>query len=637
MCGIAGYVVAPGMPPPNPLDGRAMNAVIRHRGPDDEGVFCDDRALLGMRRLSIIDLAGGHQPMASADGSVHLVFNGEIYNFRELRAELQARGYVFGTQSDSEVIVHAYEAWGERCFERLNGMFGIALWDARTQQLLLARDRFGEKPLYVAETPGRLAFASELKSLLQLRDFDAGIDRDALSGYVAFGYVPGPRSILQGVRKLQPGHYLRYRDGRCETQAYYTIGFEPKTNLNEDEACEELAALLDQAVSSRLVSDVPFGAFLSGGLDSSVVVALMARHLDQPVNTFSIGFREAAYNELEDARRVARHIGTEHHELIVDPDAVELLHDLVWHLDEPFADASALPTYLVAKLAREHVKMALSGDAGDEAFAGYGRYSRYLQLHRIGALKPLAAAIADGAGRFAGGMTRRRLSRIAESLRMPFPENYLSAVALTRVERAHALLGASGRHFDTLGAAFGELPADMLDRMVAIDFASYLPDDILVKVDRMTMAVSLESRAPFLDHRLVDFATRLPASMRMRGGRGKHLLRKVAARWLPPETLAKRKQGFAVPLADWFRGPLRELARDTIDSRAFRERGLIDQGAARQCLDWHLSGTDDCSEALWLILNLELWAQRFLDARGESLPAGLPSTGTKAIASVAGA
>ena len=614
MCGIAGYVVAPGGTPPDTRIGEAMNDVIRHRGPDDGGVYCDGRALLGMRRLSIIDLHSGHQPIGNADGSVQLVFNGEIYNYRELRAELIARGHGFRTQSDSEVIVQAYEAWGEACFERLHGMFAIALWDTRNQTLLLARDRFGEKPLYVARQDGRLLFASELKSLLQVPGFRANVDREALRGYIAFGYVPSPRSIFDDVTKLAPGHYLRYRDGQATTHRYYKLSFEPKTTLNEAEAQEELARLLDQAVASRLVSDVPFGAFLSGGLDSSVVVALMARNMSQPVKTFSIGFREAAFNELDDARLVARHIGTEHHELMVEPDAVALLNTLVWHLDEPFADASALPTYLVAKLAREHVKMALSGDAGDETFAGYSRYQRYLNLHRLGAAKPLAAAVASTAGHVLTGSHRRRLLRIAESLRLPFPDNYLSVVALTRAERAQALLGEPGSHYGNLAAAYADdLPREPLDRIVAIDFGSYLADDILVKVDRMTMANSLESRAPLLDHRLVDFAASLPAHMRIRGGRGKHLLRTTAARWLPPETLVKRKQGFGVPLADWFRGPLRALASDTIASRAFRERGLLDPRAAEHCLQQHLSGADDCSEALWLILNLELWAQRFLD------------------------
>lgn len=613
MCGIAGLVVAPGAAPPTVELGRAMNAMIRHRGPDDDGIYCDARALLGMRRLSIIDVAGGHQPMHNADGTVQCVFNGEIYNYRELRAELVARGHTFYSQSDSEVIVQAYEAWGAECFERLHGMFAIALWDMRTKTLLLARDRYGEKPLYVADLGDRLLFGSELKSLLQVPGFRSELDHGALQGYVTFGYVPSPLCILKGVTKLRPGHYLRYVDGRTSIHAYYTLDFTPKTSLNEADATEELARLLDQAVSSRLVSDVPFGAFLSGGLDSSVVVALMARHMSQPVKTFSIGFREAEFNEIGDARRVARHLGTEHHDLIVEPDAVALLEQLVWYLDEPFADASALPTYLVAQLARQHVKMALSGDGGDEAFAGYSRYLRYLKLHRLGVFKPLAAIGADAVALAFGGNSRRRLRRIAESLRLPFPESYLSVVALTRSDHADQLRGRRENHYGALDIDVARLPADPLDRIVAIDFASYLPDDILVKVDRMTMAHSLESRAPLLDHRLVDFAARLPPGLRIRDGRGKYLLRRAAERWLPADVLAKRKQGFAVPLAAWFRGPLLEFARDILGSRAFRERGLIDAAAAMRCLDDHVAGVDDLSESLWLILSLELWTRRYLD------------------------
>lgn len=614
MCGIAGFVVAPGQAPPLPETGRRMNAAIVHRGPDDDGYFCDERAVLGMRRLSIIDVAGGHQPMHNADGSVQLVFNGEIYNYRELRAELSALGHSFYSQSDSEVIVQAYMAWGEDCFRRLHGMFAIALWDRRSQALLLARDRFGEKPLYYADQGNRVLFGSELKSFLQVPGFAPRVDPDALHGYVAFGYVPSPHCILAGVRKLAPGHYLRYQDGRNNIRSYYRLEFAPPLRLSEAEAREELARLLDQAVSSRLVSDVPFGAFLSGGLDSSAVVALMAQHMSQPVKTFTIGFREAAFNEIEDARRVARYLGTDHHELVVEPDAVALIEKLVWHLDEPFADASALPTYLVAQLASGHVKMALSGDGGDETFAGYGRYLKYLKAERLGLFKPLAASVASAAGFAFPGRYRRRLRRIGESLRLRFPESYLSVVALTRREHAAALLGDAGNHYGAIAVDRERMPAHSLDRMVAIDFASYLPDDILVKVDRMTMAHSLESRAPLLDHRLVDFAVRLPPHLRVRNGRGKHLFREVAARWLPPDVLIKRKQGFAVPLAAWFRGPLRELASDLLTSTAFRTRGLVDAQAAERCLHDHLAGVDDLSEPLWLILSLELWARRFLDA-----------------------
>jgi asparagine synthase (glutamine-hydrolysing) len=625
MCGIIGIVAAPGSSPPPEAVGHAMNAAITHRGPDDEGLYRDDRAMIGMRRLSIIDLAGGHQPVHNEDGTIQAVFNGEIYNFKELRAELEARGHRFYTSSDTEVIVHGYEEWGEAGFARLDGMFGIGLWDTRTRTLVLARDRFGEKPLfYQHQTRGpdgaRLLFASELKSLLRVPGFRREISPDAVRAYVCFGYVPTPGSIFAGVQKLPPGHSLRFADGKVTVTRYYELDLRPKSALDEVEAERELARLLDQAVASRLVSDVPFGAFLSGGLDSSVVVALMSRHLSQPVRTFSIGFHEAEFNELSDAKRVSRHLGTEHHELVVEPDAVDLLQSLVWFLDEPFADSSAVPTYLVAKLAREHVKMVLTGDAGDETFAGYDRYLRYLDLQRLGALKPAAAATAAVAGHLVPAERGFRLRRIAERLRQPFPDSYLSGVAVTRENVADELLGEAiapslGGHYGGLGAVARAVEGlEPLDRCVAIDFASYLPDDVLVKLDRMAMANSLEGRAPFLDHRVVEFGVRLPRELRVRGHRGKHLLRKVAARWLPPEVLNKPKHGFGIPLAKWFRGPLAGLAGDLLGSRAFQERGLLRPAAAQRYLKEHLSGQADYGELLWLVLSLELWARRYLDA-----------------------
>ena len=623
MCGIIGIVAAPGGAPPSEAVGHAMNAAITHRGPDDEGLYCDERAMLGMRRLSIIDLEGGRQPVHNEDGTVQAVFNGEIYNFRELRAELEARGHRFYTSSDTEVIVHGYEEWGEKVFARLDGMFGIALWDTRTRTMILARDRFGEKPLFYSHAPddgGRLLFASELKSLLQVPGFDRTISPDAVRAYVCFGYVPTPGSIFEGVHKLPPGHFLRFADGKIAIRRYYRLELEPKLELSEAEAEDELARLLDQAVKSRLVADVPFGAFLSGGIDSSVVVALMSRHLSQPVRTFSIGFREAEYNELADARRVSHHLGTEHHELIVEPDAVDLLQQLVWYLDEPFADSSAVPTYLVSKLAREHVKMVLTGDAGDEAFAGYDRYLRYLDLQRLGSLKSAVAVTAAVAGHFVPAERGFRLRRIAERLRQPYPDSYLSGVAVTRADIADELLGDAVRseeadHYGGLAAvARASETLEPLDRCVAIDFASYLPDDVLVKLDRMAMANSLEGRAPFLDHKVVEFGVRLPPELRIRNHRGKYLLRKVAARWLPPEVLTKPKHGFGIPLAKWFRGPLAGLAADLIGSRSFRERGLIRPEAAQRYLKDHLEGRADHGELLWLVLSLELWARRYLDA-----------------------
>jgi asparagine synthase (glutamine-hydrolysing) len=626
MCGIVGIVAAPGGSPPSEAVGHAMNAAITHRGPDDEGLYRDERAMIGMRRLSIIDLSGGHQPVHNEDGTIQAVFNGEIYNFRELRAELEGFGHRFYTQSDTEAIVHGYEQWGEGVFARLDGMFGIALWDTRSRTLVLGRDRFGEKPLFYAlqaDEGGRLLFASELKSLLRVPGFQRRVAPEAVRAYVAFGYVPTPGSIFEGVHKLPPGHYARFSDGKLAVERYYKLDLEPKSTLTEADAERELARLLDQAVASRLVADVPFGAFLSGGLDSSVVVALMSRHLKQPVRTFSIGFQEPEYNELSDAKRVSRHLGTEHEELVVEPDAVDLLQNLVWYLDEPFADSSAVPTYLVAKLARERVKMVLTGDAGDEAFAGYDRYLRYLDLQRLGVLKPAAAATVAAAGALVPAERGFRLRRIAERLRQPFPDSYLSGVAVTRESVARELLGeavaapsrSANGHYGALGAVARSAEGlEALDRCVSIDFASYLPDDVLVKLDRMAMANSLEGRAPLLDHRVVEFGVRLPRELRIKSHRGKYLLRKVAARWLPPDVLDKPKHGFGIPLAKWFRGPLAGLAADILGSRAFRERGLMRPEAAQRFLKEHLASQADYGELLWLVLSLELWARRYLDA-----------------------
>ena len=627
MCGIAGLVTAPGQPSPDPALGWRMNAAIHHRGPDDGGLHHDARALLGMRRLSIIDVAGGHQPIHAADGQVCIVFNGEIYNYRELRAGLERDGHAFASHSDTEVILQGYLRDGVAIFDRLDGMFAVAIWDRRSGELVLARDRFGEKPLYYACSEARLLFGSELKSLLQAPDCPRDLDDEALRAYLAYGYVPGPQSVFSGIRKLPPAHYLRYRDGRASLHRYWRPSLAPKSALDDDEAAEQLEELLDRAVASRLVSDVPFGAFLSGGLDSSTVVALMARRMDRPVKTFTIGFREAAYSELDDARLVARHLGTEHHELVVEPDAVELLHKLVWHFDEPFADSSAVPTFLVSELARTQVKMVLTGDGGDEMFGGYDRYLRLLQLERLGGLRRPAAGLLGMAGAVLPGQRGERLSRIGERLRLPFEERYLSGVAVMREDIARRLRpGAGGpRHFhlpalDEPGSDLGAGDAP-LDRAVAIDLQSYLPDDILVKLDRMAMAASLEGRSPFLQPDLAQFALRLPLRQRVRDGRGKHLLRTVASKWLPPRAAAKPKQGFAIPLADWFRGPLRTLAADTFASRAFRERGLLQAAAADELLRDHVERGIDRSEALWQSLCLELWARRFLD-QGAALPAG---------------
>lgn len=624
MCGIAGLISLDGRALPNPDVLHAMCASIVHRGPDDQGTFITDWSMIGMRRLAIIDVAGGHQPVHARGGRVQLVFNGEIYNFRELRTELQALGHVFLSDSDSECIAHAYAEFGPDCFARLRGMFAIAILDLDRRELILARDRIGKKPLYLGElSPGLLGFGSELKTLLAVPGWQPSISTDAIQDFFSLGYIPTPHTIFEGIGKLMPGHWVRIRPGQngqaaqIEQHAYGRVDFEPKWTEDENTLIERLEVELDEAVRVRLVSDVPFGAFLSGGLDSSVVCALMSRHLSSPLKTFSIGFEEAAFDELPDARRVARHLGTEHHELVVQPDAAELLESLAWYFDEPFGDSSAIPTYLVSRLAAQHVKMALSGDGGDELFAGYSRYQRYQRLQRFKkATLGLAPDILKAGSRLLPDSQSRRFARMGERLAQGWPDDYLGMVGLSSQADLAQLFGETARKdpFGSVRQRF--IRSDISDRLEQIlsgDMDTYLVDDILTKVDRASMANSLEARAPLLDQKLLAFVARLPVSMKLRGNSGKHALKQVAARLLPAEVLAKRKQGFAIPLASWFRNELRPMLQDTINSRAFRERGLFDLNGVQRMVNEHQQGLLDRGELLWMMMILEVWMQGFMD------------------------
>ena len=626
MCGIAGLISLDGRPLPGPQTLQAMCASIVHRGPDDQGTFQNDWAAIGMRRLAIIDVAGGHQPVSSAGGRIQVVFNGEIYNFRELRRELEARGYVFQSHSDSEVIAHAYAEYGTACFERLRGMFAIAVVDQDRRRLVLARDRIGKKPLYVGElSPGLLGFGSELKTLLAVPGWTPQLSMPAVQDFFSLGYIPAPDTIFEGIGKLPPGHWMSIEPGQdggapniVQTR-YSHVDFLPKWTDDEDTLQERLFAELDDAVRVRLVSDVPFGAFLSGGLDSSVVCALMTRHLSQPLKTFSIGFEEAAFDELPDARRVAEHLGTEHHELVVRADATGLLDTLAHHFDEPFGDSSAIPTYLVSQLAAKHVKMVLSGDGGDELFAGYSRYRRYAALQRI---RRSTLGMGPGLARLAGalipGAKGRRLAGIGQRMGLPWPDDYLALVGLASPADLGLLFGERAKTdpFGSIRQRFvrSDIDSDM-ERILSGDMDTYLADDILTKVDRTTMAVSLEGRAPLLDQNLIAFAARLPFDMKLRGEQGKYLFRKVAARLLPADVLNKRKQGFAIPLASWFRTDLKPMLLDTIGSRAFRERGLFSMQGIQTLVDEHQQGLQDRGELLWMVMVLETWLKTLPEQR----------------------
>ena len=629
MCGIAGLISLDGRALPGLQTLDAMCRTIVHRGPDDQGTFHTDWAAIGMRRLSIIDVAGGHQPVTSAGGRIQLVFNGEIYNFRELRQTLEARGYVFQSHSDSECIAHAYAEYGTDCFAMLRGMFAIAIVDQDRRRLVLARDRIGKKPLYLGElSPGVLGFGSELKTLLAVPGWQPRISMDAVQDFFSLGYIPAPDTIFEGIGKLPPGHWMSIEPGQdggapniVQTR-YSHVDFLPKWTDDEDTLQERLFAELDDAVRVRLVSDVPFGAFLSGGLDSSVVCALMTRHLSQPLKTFSIGFDEAGFDELPDARRVAQHLGTEHHEMVVRPDAANLLETLVHHFDEPFGDSSAIPTFLVSQLAARHVKMVLSGDGGDELFAGYSRYRRYATLQRIRRTTlGMAPGLAKLGGALLPGARGRRLSGIGQRLGLPWPDDYLALVALANPADLRLLFGerAHADPFSSVRQRFVRSDIDShAEQILSGDMDTYLVDDILVKVDRTTMANSLEARAPLLDQNLIAFAARLPFDLKLRGEQGKYLFRKVAARLLPAEVLTKRKQGFAIPLATWFRNDLRPMLLDTIGSRAFKERGIFDQAGIQRLVDEHQQGLQDRGELLWMVMVLETWMRTLPDQTSPS-------------------
>lgn len=621
MCGIAGIVSLSVKPLPDAPIAMAMCDMIAHRGPDDHGIYRDQFAQIGMRRLSIIDLAGGHQPIHNEDKSIWIVFNGEIYNFKDLRKDLEQCGHIFYTNTDTECIIHAYEEYGDEFLAKLRGMFAIAILDLQRKRLLIARDRLGKKPLYYTRTEeGYLAFASEPKSLFAVPGFNPQISNQATREYFSLGYIPGTQCIYEGVQKLLPAHYLVFEQGAIRTQRYWKLDFAPKWSASEGELGERLLEHLDDAVRVRLVSDVPFGAFLSGGLDSSIVAALMARHMSSPVKAFTIGFDEDAFNEIPDARRVARHIGAEHHELVVSPSAVDMLRDLSWYFDEPFGDSSSLPTFLVSRMAVQHVKMVLSGDGGDEAFAGYERYRKYMQLNSMASYSlGMAAPALRLAGIFSKANFGIRLGRIADRMSLPFPERYLSGVALATVTDLEPILSRELTGLDPYAQVRQQFMRPDIDgemeQILSGDMDSYLVDDVLVKVDRMTMANSLEARAPLLDHVLLEFCARLPFTMKSKDGVGKYLLKQVAAKLLPSDCLQKRKQGFAIPLAKWFREDFKSLMLDMLDDRAFRERGIFNVEGVRACYQQHLSGRQDFSELLWLILTYETWARTYVDRR----------------------
>lgn len=646
MCGIAGILTFDGLPPDHATTHRMCESIF-HRGPDDEGISVRDNVALGMRRLSIIDLAGGHQPIHNEDKTIWIVFNGEIYNFRELRTELEKRGHRFSTNTDTEVIVHAYEDYGPECVSKLRGMFAFAIYDERCHQLLLARDRLGIKPLHYAVHEGRLLFGSEIKAILAAAPELAEIRPEAVVDYFSCGYVPDPFTVFQKIKKLPPGHLLLLdQRGECEVRSYWDVpAFGTHEPKSEEECIEELAHCLSEAVRIRLISDVPLGALLSGGTDSSIVVALMAKASSSPVKTFSIGFQHGDFDETSYARLVAQKFGTDHHELIFEPNLQEELDYLTRRLDEPFGDSSMLPTYCVSRLARQHVTVALSGDGGDELFAGYDRY-RMHQTFRASERIP----------KWAGKVFRDRIyprlphgtygRQFLYNMSLPSSERYLDVIsARPKLDGQRHILSEDFRnsidaHWDSLEIfrehLKGAVADDPLSRLLYLDMKTYLPGDILTKVDRMSMLTSLEARVPILDHVFLEWVTGLSISWKWRGKTQKYILKKLAEKvGVPREVIYRRKQGFALPLVHWIRKDLREeFMRILLEPRTI-QRGYFDSESIRLLLDEHLRGRRNHTGRLWRLLVFELWLRNYLEpivrrdsytpAMSAASQAGLPS------------
>ena len=629
MCGIVGQVRHDGPVDPGLVD--RMCAALEHRGPDSRGTHVEAGTGLGIQRLRVIDVEGGDQPIYTEDRSVVVVLNGEIYNYRELRERLERAGHRFRTEGDTETIAHLYEEEGPDCVKSLDGMFAFALWDDRRKRLLVARDRVGKKPLFYSLRGGTLSFASEMTALLQDRDIPRDVDRAALDCYLAYGYVPAPMSAFQAVRKLEPATRMVLENGNLTHERYWRLDYGRKHEFTDPaELGEAIRDGLRRAVRRRLISDVPLGAFLSGGIDSSAVVAAMAEATSQPVQTFSIGFGAERFNELPHARQVAELFDTEHHEFVVEPDALALAPKIVRHYGEPFADSSAVPSFHLAELTRRHVTVALNGDGGDESFAGYTRYAANVLGSRLERLpQPVRRAGAAVAGRLGStgqiDSTLNRARRLGESLALDGPARYARYMAPFNDDARRALYTDEYRPlvddsgaYDVVAGPWNDASGDALvDVMLEVDVRTYLPGDLLVKVDIATMAYSLEGRSPFLDPELMQLAASIPADQKLRGMEKKVVLRDALRGWIPDEILDRPKRGFMVPLVDWFRDDLRDVAYDTLLDPVAIDRGMFRKEAVRDLLDRHQAGADN-SHPIWTLLMLELWQREFVDRAPEA-------------------
>lgn len=627
MCGITGFVNANGDPADRAVL-EAMNAAIVHRGPDEDGFYINENVGLAMRRLSIIDVAGGHQPIHNADRTKWLIFNGEVYNYRSLRDDLEKRGHKLYTKSDTEAVLHLFDEYDVDCLQHLRGMFAFAIWDESDRSLILARDRVGKKPLLYSHRPnGDLIFGSEFQAVLKHPSISREVDNDAIDNYLSYLCVPAPQTAFKQIRKLEPGHWLRWKDGKIETRRYWQPDFSKKIKITEEEAIEETTRILRESTRLRLISEVPLGAFLSGGVDSSTVVALMAQESASPVKTFSIGFDEEDFSELKYAKRVAEHVGAEYNEFIVRPNALDVIPTLVEHYGEPYADSSAIPTYYVAKETRKYVTVALNGDGGDESFAGYERYAAMRIAERYAHIPRALRKI------FIEAPVRLLPTSEIKRSRFRDAKRFLQAANLPRTERYFRWMATFNRETkpelytrDFAATVSGQNSSALLDRWFATangtgtldatmltDQMTYLPNDLLVKVDIASMANSLEARSPFLDHNLIEFAASLPEHIKMRGFETKSLLKKVAARLVPNDVVYRRKMGFGVPIGKWFRGEMKDFVRGVLLCERSLKRGIVKPEILERYVDEHASARRDHSFQLWTLLMLELWFQRFID------------------------
>lgn len=626
MCGISGVLLRDGAPRPSADLLAAMTGQIRHRGPDAEGLWFGNGVGLAHRRLSIIDLDGGAQPLANEDGTIWVVFNGEIYNYQSLIQDLEAKGHCFRSRSDTEVLVHLYEEMGHKLVERLRGMFAFAIWDGKKRRLLLARDRLGLKPLYYYRDHTQLAFASEIKPLLLCPGIERTIDAEALEDYLAFGVVPGERSIFRGIRKLLPGHVLSVsqEDMRGDPRRYWQLCFETNHSLSIGDWIEAIEEKFRETVAAHLIADVPVGAFLSGGLDSSAVTAA-ASEARGPLQTFSIGFADERVSELPYARSLARKFGARHVEEIVTPEAAGCLEDLVTYYDEPFADTSAIPTMCVARLAGQYVKVVLTGDGGDEAFGGYARYAHDLRESRLRRLLPggvrraMLGALAKAWPKADWLPRQMRLKTALTNLSMDDASAYANTISVCRAPMRRSLLNSDilrelNGHCpeEQIRSAFANGGGDPLHGMVAADVAMLLPDDFLTKVDRATMAYGVEARPPLVDHELLELTAQVPSVLKVRDGETKWVFKQLCDGWLPDNVVHRRKQGFEIPVDDWLRGPLRESFEANVLGKSAKVAELIDQTTANELYRKHLSGRSRSGNILWSLMVLGAWAERYL-------------------------